>query len=92
MPYTIPAARSREKDLRRLAYDLRTEGDLTWAISVLMDEWVMTTAGTVSYQTLHRARASAQDAADEWYRRVMAPYEDKKLAENGEVYQVVKYL
>jgi hypothetical protein len=27
-----------------------------------------------------------QDAHDEYYRRVVAPYEDQKLQENGDVY------
>jgi len=31
-------------------------------------------------------RAAMNDASDEWYRRKMAPYEDKKIQENGDVY------
>jgi hypothetical protein len=91
MPYTLEAERLQEEELRKIARTLMHEGQLTWAISVLMDEFVMS-QGIVSYATLHRARASAQDAADEWYRVVMAPYEDKKRAENGDVYRVVEYV
>jgi hypothetical protein len=91
MPYTLEAERLQEEELRKIATSVMHEGQLTWAISVLMDEFVMS-QGVISYATLHRARASAQDAADEWYRVVMAPYEDKKRAENGDVYRVAEYV
>jgi hypothetical protein len=91
MPYTLEAERLQEEELRKVATSLMHQGQLTWAISVLMDEYVLS-GGIVSYSTLSRARAAAQDAADEWYRSVMAPYEDKKRAENGDVYQVREYV
>lgn len=87
MPYTHPANRRAEQALRSAVNVGWTKGDLTWAISVLMDEYVLNHG--VSYAVLSDARASAADAHDEWYRRVMAPYEDKKWAQNGEVYRVV---
>lgn len=31
-------------------------------------------------------RGVFQDASDEMYRRLVAPYEDEKIAENGDVY------
>jgi hypothetical protein len=31
-------------------------------------------------------RAAMNDASDEWYRRKMVPYEDKKIQENGDIY------
>lgn len=93
MPYVMQAIRDDvEAELRSVARRLITQGDLTYAISVLMDEYVMSVAGAVTYHTLSRARASAQDASDEWYRRVMAPYEDSKRRENGDVYHVVGYI
>jgi hypothetical protein len=91
MPYSMQAERLQEIELRKIAASLMHQGQLTWAIAVLMDEFVLS-GGIVSYATLSRARAAAQDAADEWYRAVMAPYEDKKRAENGDVYQVRAYV
>lgn len=91
MPYTVQGARRDEPVLRAIAATLMEKGDLTWAISVLMDEFTLS-HGIVSYGTLSAARSAAQDAADEWYRRVMAPYEDKKLRSNGEVYRVLEYV
>ena len=43
-------------------------------------------AGTHSYASLSQMKAAMTDAADEWYRRQMAPYEDKKIQENGDVF------
>lgn len=87
MPYTPQERRGTEDDLRAVVHPDWAKGDLTWAISTLMDEFAMT--HDISYQNLSDARAAAQDAADEWYRRVMSLYEDKKAAENGDVYRVL---
>lgn len=38
-----------------------------------------------SYKELSLIKSAMTDAADEWYRRQMAPYEDKKIEENGDV-------
>jgi hypothetical protein len=91
MPYTLEAERLQEEELRKIARSLMHQGQLTWAISVLMDEYVLS-GGVVGYAQLSRARAAAQDAADEWYRVVMAPYEDAKRAQNGDVYTVREYV
>lgn len=39
-----------------------------------------------SYHTFHTIRGCLADAQAEFYRRVQAPYEDLKRAENGDVY------
>lgn len=93
MPYTTRTAERDvdEEALRSIARDLLHQGDLTWAIATLMDEFIMRD-GRVSYTTLSSARAAAQDAADEWYRRLMAPYEDDKRRINGDVYRVAAYV
>ena len=40
----------------------------------------------MGYTTASHIRAGFDDASAEWYRRVMAPYEDIKCTENGDVY------
>lgn len=40
------------------------------------------------YQEMSAVRAAMLDAADEWYRKLMVPYEDQKCEENGEVFRV----
>lgn len=43
----------------------------------------------LSYQNLHDVVGVLRDVATEIERRFMAPYEDRKLAENGEVFQEI---
>ena len=96
MPYR-PYSEQRDKDehaLRSLA--LRSQGDLTWAIAILQDEWAAYQADLdqkqVRYTILSQARAAAQDAADEWYAQVMRPYEDQMRARNGSPYETIRRL
>ena len=39
-----------------------------------------------SYQTINDIMGALEGAKQEFYRRVAAPYEDLKIAENGDVY------
>lgn len=41
--------------------------------------------GTKSYKNLSLMKSAMSDATDEWYRKQMIPYEDKKIKENGDV-------
>ncbi len=83
MPYITPERR-RVNKLNLSELEMRTSGELTYLISVLMNEYLKRTGK--SYGTMSVVRACAQDASDEFYRRVMLPYENCKLAENGDVY------
>lgn len=84
MPYTKPESRTEIKALaEQMILHAKNPGDLTYAISILMH--LETLKAKQSYTNMSRIRASAQDAADEYYRVVMAPYEDEKRAENGPV-------
>ena len=78
MPYITQESRE-AIDLEDLDH-----GDLTYAICVAMDQYVKRHG--MSYTVLSQARSAALDAADEFYRRVMAPYEDEKCEQNGDVF------
>lgn len=41
----------------------------------------------LSYQTINDVKGALVSAKDEFGRRIADPYEDKKIAENGDVYQ-----
>lgn len=80
MPYITQAAR-RAIDAGRLP---DTVGELTYVL----------TMAALSYRRTHKERfatyaevlAALDATAREFYRRKVAPYEDKKIAENGDVY------
>ena len=62
----------------------QTAGELNFQITRLFIDYL--DYHGVSYQNVHDAIGAAQDAADELKRRVLNQYEDKKIAENGDVY------
>jgi len=40
-----------------------------------------------NYNSMSRMHGVLADVPMEWYRRMMAPYEDEKIAQNGDVYE-----
>jgi hypothetical protein len=60
-----------------------TAGELNYCISVLVQKWAKTKG--ISYQTLNEADGVIGCVQKEFYRRFIVPYEDKKIAENGDV-------
>ena len=61
-------------------------GELNFAISVLVDKYLKDKGG-IRYAHLNEVIGAIDCAKLELYRRVAAPYEDKKIEENGDVYR-----
>jgi len=66
------------------AGDVRLPGDLNYAITCLLDKHVKDNG--LSYKSINSAIGAIECAKQEFYRRVAVPYEEKKLAKNGDVY------
>jgi hypothetical protein len=67
-------------------YDRRppdTPGELNFAITQLLLNYL---DGGMSYTAINEVIGVLECAKLELYRRVAAPYEDKKKEENGDVY------
>ena len=62
-----------------------TAGDLTFALTVVIETYRAENPNR--FQTFAEILGALRAAELEFYRRVVAPYEDKKLAENGDVYR-----
>jgi len=60
-----------------------TAGALNFAITMLCKEYLGT---GFNYQRLNDIIGALEGAKMEFYRRIAVPYEDCKLAENGDVY------
>jgi hypothetical protein len=61
-----------------------TAGELNYQITMLCRRW-LDTFGT-NYEHINTVVGALECAKIEFSRRVAAPYEDLKIAENGDVY------
>ncbi len=68
---------------RELSKDT-TEGDLNYLITCLILEYIVVKG--LRYKTLNEIRGALENAASEFYRRLVVNYEDQKIEENGDVY------
>ncbi len=85
MPYILEKDRL-ELDalLEPLAGKIRSEGELNYVISMLLKRSVSRWGKT--YKTLNTLMGVMECCKAEFYRRVVASYEDAKITENGDVY------
>ena len=77
-----------DKDARRrldAGSPPETPGELNYAVTRLVDAYVSTRGG-LRYAHLNEAIGVLECAKLELYRRVVAPYEDDKMAGAGDVY------
>ncbi len=82
MPY-IPQKR------RDTEHTPETPGDLHYDVSQLVDKYLYHGSEVPpNYQRFNDVMGVLACAQAEIYRRLVAPYEDEKLLENGEVYSV----
>lgn len=62
-------------------------GELNFAITHLMMEYVFyQRGGRLSYQKVNDCLGALEGAKMEFYRRIVVPYEEEKMKENGDVY------
>src|SRR5947209_6031576 len=82
MPYVDPADRDALAPHPALHAD--DVGALNFQITTLIDEWL---SSDVRYESINAAIGVLECAKLELYRRIAAPYEDKKCKLNGDVYR-----
>jgi hypothetical protein len=81
MPYIIPSRRP------QLTPDLAPQnaGELNFCITSIVKDYLISQS-IVNYTTLNEVIGVLECAKLELYRRLAAPYEDSKKAQNGDVY------
>lgn len=90
MPYIQPAERPRLEAIAEVAIPLLSPGTpgyagrLNFLISRILNDSLEITG--VTYTQLNEIIGVLECAKQELYRRVLAPYEDKKIEENGDVF------
>lgn len=60
-------------------------GELNYCITKLVNDYIQRTGG-LNYQNINTVVGALECAKLELYRRIAAPYEDRKREENGDVY------
>lgn len=78
MPYILKSNRARAKTHPENA------GELNYAITTLLREYIAYTGER--YQAFNDIVGALENAKIEFYRRVVTPYEMRKIEENGDVY------
>lgn len=81
MPYVDEVARRRLADPARTPHNA---GELNYRITQAVVQYLVF-YGT-SYMTINDIMGALSGAKAEFYRRIAVPYEDRKAAENGNVY------
>lgn len=76
------------KEERRRVLDQNVEvprhaGELNYAICGILEEYIREKG--LRYQTLNDITGVLESIKQEIYRRLTGPYEDKKIAENGDI-------
>lgn len=87
MPYIKKSLRKLldESSLNRIAP--KTPGELTYVLSKVLTSYVaQRPAVNGAFATFAELMGALECAKAEYYRRVVAPYEDQKCLENGDVY------
>ncbi len=81
MPYINPGSRSQVTPITSI---VRNAGELNYAITSLLISYLSTHG--LDYATINDIHGALTGAQLEFNRRVVAPYEDKKIQENSDVY------
>lgn len=78
-----------EKEKRHALHDgPKTPGELNYQISQVINLYLIQKG--ISYTTFNEIIGALECEKLEIYRRLIAPYEDIKLKENGEVYHLLR--
>jgi hypothetical protein len=92
MPYTKENDRVGQYDpIEELAREIKVKGDLNHAICELT-ALVILRHGGMGYANVSEWVDAVGGAHDEMRRRLLDPYEDEKIMENGDVRSFVKLL
>lgn len=91
MPYIRDVDKRYTLDIRlgRAMALCKSEGELNYAITRLCDEWLFFASedSGVHYSGLNAVIGVLECAKQEFYRRLVAIYEDKQKELNGDVYK-----
>jgi hypothetical protein len=83
MPYI------KQEDRKRVGVavaGIRTAGELNYIITLIIQDYLRQNGNR--YQQLNDVIGALESCKLEFYRRIVSPYEDDKINENGDVYGI----
>lgn len=84
MPYIRQDIRQEiNKDIAESIFN--SPGELNYAITKILTDYIKQHG--LSYSTINDIVGALEGSKMEFYRRVAVPYENKKINENGDVYE-----
>jgi hypothetical protein len=84
MPYVNSQSRNAlQKRAEKLSKDCETGGDLNFVVTVMLHRWLYD-HGT-RYVELNKLMGVLECAKEEFYAKVVRPYEDQKIKQNGDI-------
>lgn len=84
MPYIHQNDRIKFDDhIKSLIENINNKGELTYCLYTLMVKFFRKC--DLSYTNISSVKSSGQDATDEFTRKYLNPYEDRKIKENGDI-------
>ncbi len=87
MPYILPVNRDQyNESCADIVDQADCAGDLNFAITKILHQYVNKKG--LNYATLNEVVGMMESCKAEFYRRVVAPYEDHKAGVNGDVMEV----
>ena len=91
MPYTLDEDRERQKAAIAILTDaIQSKGDLNYTICELVGQLILKTK--ISYTQISEWIDGVHGAERELTRRILGPYEDLKIQQNGDVESFVEIL
>ena len=91
MPYILDRRRFNDINNTLELTHISNCGELNYVLSRVVDTYLLTCSNldrSLKYSRINDAIGALECAKLELYRRIAAPLEDKKLIDNGEVYDV----
>ena len=73
-----------DKPIHALSVRLVVPGDLNYALTRLLHKHLVW-QGRLNYDKLNEVMGVLASVSQEFYRRVVAPYEDEKIKEHGDI-------
>jgi len=92
MPYITQLDRQQYNEILNLIdekFNIHTKsGELNYLITKIIQSYLTNVYTYIGYTQMNEVVGVLECAKQEFYRRVASPYEDEKMKQNGDVYDV----